>query len=102
MSEQNNPTNENVHTAPILTLNPEVGDKQVIEKAVDLLNDLEAPAAPDAASRVVSQFRPLIRASHSLARNTARFLGCRATFPSCRPAGSCGDHGCCTRECTGR
>ena len=53
MSEQNETMQQaqeqqEIHSAPILTLNPEVGDKQVIEKAVDLLNDLEAPAAPDA------------------------------------------------------
>ena len=59
MSEQNETMQQTqeaqeVHTAPILTLNPEVGDKQVIEKAVDLLNDLEAPAAPDAAEAVAA------------------------------------------------
>lgn len=40
------------HSAPILTLNPEMGNKQVLEKAVDMLNDLKAPAAPDAKQAV--------------------------------------------------
>lgn len=59
MSEQNEAMQQaeqpqEIHSAPILTLNPEVSDKQVIEKAVDLLNGLEAPAAPDAAEAVAA------------------------------------------------
>ncbi|MBE5770548.1 MAG: toxic anion resistance protein [Clostridiales bacterium] len=41
-----------VHSAPVLTLNPELGDKMVLEKAVDMLNELKAPAAPDAKEAV--------------------------------------------------
>ena len=40
--------NNAAHAAPVLTLSPEAGDKLVLEKAVDALNDLKAPAAPDA------------------------------------------------------
>ena len=41
-----------VHSAPVLTLKPELGDKMVLEKAVDMLNDMKAPAAPDAKEAV--------------------------------------------------
>lgn len=41
-----------VHSAPVLTLNPEMGDKQVLEKAVDMLASMNAPAAPDAREAV--------------------------------------------------
>ena len=41
--------NNAVHAVPVLTLNPEAGDKLVLEKAVDALNELKTPAAPDAA-----------------------------------------------------
>ena len=39
-------------SAPILTLSPDMGDKQVLEKAVDMLNELKSPAAPDAKQAV--------------------------------------------------
>ncbi len=42
------PQEEAVHTAPILTLNSEAENKKVIEQAVDMLNELKAPVAPDA------------------------------------------------------
>lgn len=38
--------------APILTLSPDMGDKQVLEKAVDMLSELKTPAAPDAKQAV--------------------------------------------------
>ena len=38
--------------APVLTLSPEMGDKMVLEKAVDALNELKTPAAPDAKEAV--------------------------------------------------
>ncbi|MBE5781853.1 MAG: toxic anion resistance protein [Clostridiales bacterium] len=41
--------NHAAHAAPVLTLAPEAGDKLMLEKAVDALNELKAPAAPDAA-----------------------------------------------------
>lgn len=40
------------HSAPVLTLSPEMGDKQVLEKAVDMLASMNAPAAPDAREAV--------------------------------------------------
>lgn len=40
------------HTAPILTLHPEMEAKQTIEKAVDMLNELKTPQAPDAQEAV--------------------------------------------------
>lgn len=40
------------HTAPILTLHPEMEGKQTIEKAVDMLNELKTPQAPDAKEAV--------------------------------------------------
>lgn len=41
-----------VHSAPVLTLHPEMGDKLVIEKAVDSLTAVPAPQAPDAKEAV--------------------------------------------------
>lgn len=40
------------HTAPILTLHPEMEAKQTIEKAVDMLNELKTPQVPDAQEAV--------------------------------------------------
>ena len=40
------------HAAPVLTLHPEMEDKMKLEKAVDTLNQLEAPAAPDAIAQL--------------------------------------------------
>ena len=40
------------HTAPILTLHPEAEAKQTIEKAVEMLNELKTPEAPDAQEAV--------------------------------------------------
>ena len=37
-----------VHAAPVLTLNSEAEDKKVIQQAVDMLNELKTPAAPNA------------------------------------------------------
>jgi len=42
------------HTAPVLTLHPEIEAKQTIEKAVDMLEELKAPQAPDAKEAVES------------------------------------------------
>ena len=42
------------HSAPILTLHPESENRQVLEKAVDMLNDLQAPAAPDAKEAIAA------------------------------------------------
>ena len=42
------------HTAPVLTLHPEIEAKQPIEKAVDMLEELKAPQAPDAKEAVES------------------------------------------------
>ncbi len=42
------------HAAPVLTLTPEAGDKKVIEQAVDALNSMKAPAAPDAKEAVAA------------------------------------------------
>lgn len=36
------------HTAPVLTLNSDAENKKMIEQAVEMLNELKAPAAPDA------------------------------------------------------
>lgn len=41
-----------VHSAPVLTLHPDMGDKLVIEKAVDSLTAAPAPQAPDAKEAV--------------------------------------------------
>ena len=41
-----------VHAAPVLTLHPEVEAKQTIEKAVEMLNELKTPQAPDAQEAV--------------------------------------------------
>ncbi len=41
-----------VHSAPVLTLPPDMGDKLVIEKAVDSLTAAPAPQAPDAKEAV--------------------------------------------------
>ena len=43
---------EAVHSAPILTLNPELGDKKILEQAVEMLENLKTPAAPDAKEAV--------------------------------------------------
>ena len=51
MSEQN--TAQAVQNVPVLTLKPDMGDKQVIENAVELLNELKAPAAPESADEVM-------------------------------------------------
>ena len=42
------------HAAPVFTLTPEAGDKKVIEQAVDALNSMKAPAAPDAKEAVAA------------------------------------------------
>ena len=42
------------HAAPVLTLQPDLQDKMALEKAVDMLNDLKAPAAPDAKEAVAA------------------------------------------------
>ena len=42
------------HTAPILTLHPEIEAKQAVEKAVDMLEELKAPQVPDAKEAVES------------------------------------------------
>jgi len=44
--------NAAVSSAPVLTLSPEMGDKMALEKAVDALNELKTPAAPDAAEAI--------------------------------------------------
>ena len=57
MTEQNeNPQVQEtpVHTAPVLTLNPVISEKMAVEKAVDMLQGLEVPAAPDAAEAVAT------------------------------------------------
>ena len=43
-----------VHSAPVLTLHPDSETKQVLEKAVDMLEELKAPAAPDAREAVAA------------------------------------------------
>ncbi len=43
---------EAVHAAPILTLNPELGDKKILEQAVEMLENLKTPQAPDAKEAV--------------------------------------------------
>lgn len=45
---------ETAHAAPVLTLTPEAGDKKVIEQAVDALNSMKTPAAPDAKEAVAA------------------------------------------------
>lgn len=47
-----NDLNAAVSSAPVLTISPEMGDKMALEKAVDALNELKTPAAPDAAEAV--------------------------------------------------
>ena len=42
------------HSAPVLTLNPEAENKQILEKAVDMLNELKVPAAPDAQEAIAA------------------------------------------------
>ena len=58
MSEQNAAqavATENKPAVPVLTLTPDMGAKQVIENAVDMLNELKAPAAPNTADEVVEK-----------------------------------------------
>jgi len=43
---------EAVHAAPVLTLNPELGDKKILEQAVEMLENLKVPEAPDAKEAV--------------------------------------------------
>ena len=43
---------EAVHSAPILTLNPDIGDKKILEQAVEMLDSLKVPEAPDAGKAV--------------------------------------------------
>ena len=53
MSENSAPMEqEAVHSAPILTLNPEIGDKKILEQAVEMLDSLKIPEAPDAGKAV--------------------------------------------------
>lgn len=40
------------HSAPVLTLHPEMEAMQAVEQAVDMLEDMKAPAAPDAKEAV--------------------------------------------------
>ena len=57
MTEQNeNPQVQEapVHTAPVLTLNPVISEKIAVEKAVNMLEELDVPAAPDAAEAVAA------------------------------------------------
>ena len=57
MSEQNAQAvaAENKPAVPVLTLTPEMGDKQVIENAMEMLNELKAPAAPESADEAVEK-----------------------------------------------
>ena len=45
---------EQTHSVPVLTLVPEAGEKQILEKAVEALSELNnvTPAAPDGAAAV--------------------------------------------------
>ena len=56
MSEQNAAMRQapETHSAPVLTLTPEAGDKQMLENAVEKLNDLKVPAVPDAKDAIES------------------------------------------------
>ena len=56
MSEQNSAMQQapETHSAPVLTLTPEAGDKQMLENAVEKLNDLKVPAVPDAKDAIES------------------------------------------------
>ena len=56
MSEQNAAMQQapETHSAPVLTLTPEAGDKQMLENAVEKLNDLKVPAVPDAKDAIES------------------------------------------------
>ena len=56
MSEQNAAMQHapETHSAPVLTLTPEAGDKQMLENAVEKLNDLKVPAVPDAKDAIES------------------------------------------------
>lgn len=56
MSEQNAAMQQapETHSAPVLTLTPEAGDKQTLENAVEKLNDLKVPAVPDAKDAIES------------------------------------------------
>lgn len=57
MSEQNAQAvaTETKPAVPVLTLTPEMGDKQVIESAMEMLNELKAPAAPESADEAVEK-----------------------------------------------
>ena len=57
MSEQNAQAvaTETKPAVPVLTLTPEMGDKQVIENAMEMLNELKAPAAPESADEAVEK-----------------------------------------------
>ncbi len=56
MSEQNAAQATATQTAvPVLTLTPDMGNKQVIESAVEMLNELKEPAAPNTADEVVEK-----------------------------------------------
>lgn len=46
--------NGTTHAAPVLTLAPEAGDKKIIEQAVDALNSMKTPVAPDAGQAVAA------------------------------------------------
>ena len=56
MSEQNAAMQQapETHSVPVLTLTPEAGDKQMLENAVEKLNDLKVPAVPDAKDAIES------------------------------------------------
>lgn len=55
MSQQNEQMQqEQVHTAPVLTLNSQAAEKMTVEKAVEMLEELQSPAAPDAAEAVAA------------------------------------------------
>ena len=56
MSEQNAAMQQapETHSAPVLTLTLEAGDKQMLENAVEKLNDLKVPAVPDAKDAIES------------------------------------------------
>ena len=55
MSEQNNPTNENTHTAPVLTLGSQQAQVAQLENTAEMLKQAaEAPVAKDAGEIVAS------------------------------------------------
>ena len=55
MSENNAAQQAQAHAAPILTLHSsQAEDRATIEKAVEMLNELKVPAAPDAAEAVAA------------------------------------------------